>query len=85
MNAAQYRKLESSECPPGAIGVTYDTLSVNAPKFCQYLQREAQKLGVTFERRLVTSLEQIEGGFDLIVNATGLGSFLSLVDPHDLT
>ena len=71
--ANQYRHLNPSDCPPGAIGVTYDTLSVNAPKFCQYLQREAQKLGVTFERRLVTSLEQIADGADLIVNATGLG------------
>lgn len=71
--ANQYRHLNPSDCPPGAIGVTYDTLSVNAPKFCQYLQREGQKLGVTFERRLVTSLEQIADGVDLIVNATGLG------------
>lgn len=71
--ATQYRHLNPSDCPPGAIGVTYDTLSVNAPKFCQYLQREGQKLGVTFERRLVTSLEQIADGADLIVNATGLG------------
>lgn len=69
----QYRHLAPSECPPGAIGVQYDTLSVNAPQYCQHLQREAQKLGVTFERRLVTSLEQIDAQYQLIVNATGLG------------
>ncbi|GAA5865820.1 hypothetical protein JCM3774_003109 [Rhodotorula dairenensis] len=69
-----YRHLDPSECPTGAVGVMYDTLSVNAPKFCQYLQHEGQKLGVTFERKLVTSLEQIANGADLIVNATGLGA-----------
>ncbi|BGP53383.1 D-amino acid oxidase [Rhodotorula sphaerocarpa] len=69
-----YRHLAPSECPPGAIGVQYDTLSVNAPQYCQHLQREAQKLGVTFERRLVTSLEQIDAQYQLIVNATGLGA-----------
>lgn len=67
--------MDPSECPPGAVGVTYDTLSVNAPQFCQYLQREGEKLGVTFERKLVTSLEQIAEGADLIVNATGLGVY----------
>ncbi|BGP29483.1 D-amino acid oxidase [Rhodotorula toruloides] len=69
-----YRPLPSSECPPNSIGVTYDTLSVHAPKYCQYLARELQKLGATFERRTVTSVEQAFEGADLVVNATGLGA-----------
>ncbi|BGP22281.1 D-amino acid oxidase [Rhodotorula toruloides] len=69
-----YRPLAASECPPGSVGVTYDTLSVHAPKYCQYLARELQKLGATFERRTVTSVDQAFEGADLVVNASGLGA-----------
>ncbi|BGP37327.1 D-amino acid oxidase [Rhodotorula kratochvilovae] len=71
-----YRHLSREECPLGAVGVAYDTLSVNAPVYCQYLVKELQKLGATFERRAVTSIEQAFQGDDvaLLINATGLGA-----------
>ncbi|GJN87983.1 hypothetical protein Rhopal_000938-T1 [Rhodotorula paludigena] len=79
-----YRPLPASECPPGAVGVTYDTLSVHAAQYCMYLAREAQKLGVTFERKSVLSIDEaFEGDAALVVNATGLGakSIAGVEDP----
>ncbi|KPV76929.1 uncharacterized protein RHOBADRAFT_24783 [Rhodotorula graminis WP1] len=73
-----YRELPPSELPKGvAAGAAYDTLSVNAPLYCQALARELQTLGATFERRSVSSIEQVFEGQDdiaLVVNATGLGA-----------
>ncbi|GAA5841492.1 hypothetical protein JCM9279_000670 [Rhodotorula babjevae] len=73
-----YRELAQTDLPKGvAAGATYDTLSVNAPLYCQALARELQTLGATFERRSVTSIEQVFEGQDdiaLVVNATGLGA-----------
>ncbi|GAA6009907.1 hypothetical protein JCM11491_000862 [Sporobolomyces phaffii] len=73
-----YRRLSPSECPPGAIGVVFDTLSVNAPKYCQCLAHELRSKGVTIERRYIKSLEEAFldsfGGVDIVVNATGLGA-----------
>lgn len=75
-----YRLLPEGELIEGAVaGAEYDTLSVNAPVYCQYLARELQTLGATFERRTVTSIEQALEGDDvaLLVNATGLGASIS--------
>ncbi|GAA5871161.1 hypothetical protein JCM16303_001710 [Sporobolomyces ruberrimus] len=74
-----YRRLREEECPPGAIGVSFDTLSVNAPKYCQYLASELREKGVTIERKFVKSIEEgfeevFGGGNDVVVNCTGLGA-----------
>ncbi|GAA5901734.1 FAD-dependent oxidoreductase [Sporobolomyces salmoneus] len=72
-----YRRLEKSECPEGALGVSFDTLSVNAPKYCQYLANELRRKGVTIERRYVRDIEEVFGcfgGVGMVVNATGLGA-----------
>lgn len=79
-----YRELAPSDLPKGvAAGAAYDTLSVNAPLYCQALARELQTLGATFERRSVTSIEQAFEGQDiaLVINATGLGPSSSLARP----
>ncbi|GAA5824410.1 hypothetical protein JCM5353_005027 [Sporobolomyces roseus] len=73
-----YRILDPSECPPNCqYGVEFDTLSVNAPKYCQYLANNLRSKGVVIERRFVRSIEEAFetfGGVDLIVNASGLGA-----------
>lgn len=78
----QYRILDPSECPPNCqYGVEFDTLSVNAPKYCQYLANNLRSKGVVIERRFVRSIEEAFetfGGVDLIINASGLGTFATL-------
>ncbi|KAL7421416.1 hypothetical protein Q5752_004301 [Cryptotrichosporon argae] len=70
-----YRRLEPSACPPNAVGVAYDSVSVNAPYYTQWLQAQCAGLGVTFARREVSSLGSLHGpGVLAIVNATGLGA-----------
>ncbi|GAA5964453.1 hypothetical protein JCM3765_006285 [Sporobolomyces pararoseus] len=73
----RYRRLSPSECPEGAVGVEFDTLSVNAPKYCQFLASELRSKGVTIERRYIRDIEEAFesfGGCDIVVNATGLGA-----------
>nr|ALM22238.1 D-amino acid oxidase [Sporobolomyces roseus] len=74
-----YRHLNREECPPNAIGVEFDTISVNAPKYCHYLAHELRSKGVTIERRYVKSIEEVfretfGARNDFVVNATGLGA-----------
>ncbi|GAA6012521.1 hypothetical protein JCM10207_009028 [Rhodosporidiobolus poonsookiae] len=83
-----YKDLPSSACPPNAVGATYDTLSVNAPKYCQDLAAQIIALGGTLTRQTVNSLDQafssLPYGYpDLLVNATGLGakSIAGIEDP----
>lgn len=76
MTSAQYRVLPRSECPNGSHGVEFDTLSVNAPKYIQWLAEQLKQGGVVFERRELMSLDEAfaaAGGVRLVVNATGLG------------
>ncbi|GAA6061765.1 hypothetical protein JCM10212_000745 [Sporobolomyces blumeae] len=73
-----YRILSPSECPPGAVGVSFDTLSVNAPRYIQHLASLLASNGVEIERSTVRSLDEafdaFDGGVDIVVNATGLGA-----------
>ncbi|BGP13373.1 D-amino acid oxidase [Rhodosporidiobolus nylandii] len=83
-----YKHLPASECPPGAVGVSYDTLSVNAPAYIVSLARQLRSCGVTFGRASVNSLDDaftLPSGAhaDIVVNATGLGakSIAGIEDP----
>ncbi|GAA5831055.1 hypothetical protein JCM11251_005128 [Rhodosporidiobolus azoricus] len=84
-----HKRLPSSECPRGSVGVQYDTFSVNAPAYCQYIAEQLMELGATFSRQNITSVEQAFAAFpsgekvDIIVNATGLGakSIAGIEDP----
>ncbi|GAA5850202.1 hypothetical protein JCM3766R1_006808 [Sporobolomyces carnicolor] len=76
-----YRRLDANECPRGAVGVSFDTLSVNAPKYCQYLAAELAKRNVEIERKLVKTIDEAFDLFEridddddhvVVVNATGL-------------
>lgn len=71
----QYQILDSSLCPPGAVGVQFDTLSVNAPQYCQHLLKECLALGVQTERKTLESVDEcFADGADVLINATGLGA-----------
>ncbi|GAA5916883.1 hypothetical protein JCM5296_000738 [Sporobolomyces johnsonii] len=73
----RYRLLPASVCPPNAVGVEFDTLSVNAPQYIKWLAAQLRALGVKIERSTVTSIEQAYeafGGVEVVINATGLGA-----------
>ncbi|GAA5857396.1 hypothetical protein JCM8547_002258 [Rhodosporidiobolus lusitaniae] len=81
-----YKRLPSSECPPGSVGIQYDTLSVNAPRYCQHLAKEILSLGGTISRQTVFSLDQAFASLPpatVLINATGLGakSIAGIEDP----
>ena len=72
-----YRLLNSSECPSGFIGVEYETLSINAPAYIQWLGTQLRQRGVEIERRSLFGLSEAFdelGGVRVVVNATGLGA-----------
>ncbi|KAL8293550.1 hypothetical protein RQP46_000251 [Phenoliferia psychrophenolica] len=48
-----YEVLPKEACPPGAVGVKFETLSVNSPVYIVWLESELKKLGVIFARRQV--------------------------------
>ncbi|KAI5479692.1 serine threonine protein kinase [Pseudohyphozyma bogoriensis] len=73
----RYERIPPNLCPKGTVGIKYDTVSINAPQYVIWAKKEAEKLGVTFERRGVASLDEAFaafGGVDCVINATGLGS-----------
>ncbi|KAK4046353.1 hypothetical protein OIV83_006134 [Microbotryomycetes sp. JL201] len=77
----RYAILPASECPKGAVGVEFETLSVNAPKYIVWLHDELVKLGATFHRKTLNSVDEAfnlckDGGNDVsvVINATGLGA-----------
>ncbi|GAA5982585.1 hypothetical protein JCM11641_002591 [Rhodosporidiobolus odoratus] len=84
-----YKRLPPSECPPNSVGVSYDTISINAPAYILYLAEQLSSLGATFSRRNILSVDEAFSGFpaggrpDILVNATGLGakSIAGLEDP----
>ncbi|GAA5884913.1 hypothetical protein JCM6882_007149 [Rhodosporidiobolus microsporus] len=84
-----HKRLPASECPRGSVGVQYDTLSVNAPAYCQHIAKQLTDLGATFSRQNITSVDQAFAAFpsgervDIIINATGLGakSIAGIEDP----
>lgn len=75
-SGVQYEVLPKEACPANAVGVKFETLSVNSPVYIRWLESELKKLGVVFERRQVASLDEAFaafGGVSAVVNATGLG------------
>ncbi|KAI1317635.1 hypothetical protein EDD11_008063 [Mortierella claussenii] len=89
-----YRHIPREELPPGIeFGITYTTVSMNAPKYLLYLQERVLALGGTIERATVPSLKalaqiphptakNVHAKADIIVNCSGLGS-RNLLGVHD--
>ncbi|KAG0248054.1 hypothetical protein BG011_000586 [Mortierella polycephala] len=85
-----YRHIPKEELPPGIeFGITYTTVSVNAPKYMLYLQELILEKGGILERDTVPSLKALaqiphRNGVkaDIIVNCSGLGS-RNLQGVHD--
>ncbi|KAI9633475.1 D-amino acid oxidase [Dioszegia hungarica] len=70
-----YRVLPSSDCPPGSVGASWTSLSVDAPNYLRWVEKQCVALGVTFKRRTVRHIsEAAEKDGQIVVNATGLGS-----------
>ncbi|KAL8283777.1 hypothetical protein RQP46_005209 [Phenoliferia psychrophenolica] len=81
-----YRVLKPEECPPGAVGAIFDTVSLNAPQYLRWLAEQIRSRGIIIERSNLLSLDEAFasfGGVDLVVNATGLGA-RSLAGVEDL-
>lgn len=73
----QYASLPPSKCPKGTVGVEFETLSVNAPKYILWLAANLEALGCKIERRTLNSLDdafRLCSNVALVVNATGLGA-----------
>ena len=76
-----FREMSAEEAPSGVVGVVggyeFDAPVVEMPKFLAWLRRECEKVGVTFERRRLESLDNaIDGrpGANVVVNCSGLGA-----------
>ncbi|KAF9363220.1 hypothetical protein BGX34_004626 [Mortierella sp. NVP85] len=80
-----YRYLAKEELPPGIeFGITYTTVSMNAPKYLRFLEEQVLALGGTLERATVPSLKALaqiphhnnqgHSKADIIINCSGLGS-----------
>ncbi|KAK4689132.1 D-amino-acid oxidase, partial [Tremellales sp. Uapishka_1] len=81
---SSYRILPAKECPENSFGVSFESVSMNAPYYLQWLEAQARACGVTFTRRTLDSLEEVvKGGIRVVVNASGLGS-RTLKDVNDL-
>ncbi|KAG0335962.1 hypothetical protein BG004_008253 [Podila humilis] len=89
---ANYRHIPSAELPPGIeFGITYTTVTVNAPKYLQFLQEQVMARGGIIERATVDSLKALaqishdKSGSkpEVLVNCSGLGS-RTLAGVHDL-
>lgn len=78
------RRLAAAEVPPGYVAaVRVEVPVVDVPRHLPWLVAELERLGVRFERREITSLDEAFGGggpdahdapFDAVVNCTGLGA-----------
>ncbi|KAF9175863.1 hypothetical protein BGX21_003188 [Mortierella sp. AD011] len=89
-----YRHLSKEELPPGIeFGITYRTVSMNAPKYLAYLLEQVLARGGVIERGTVPSLKALaqiphntsisqNSKADIIVNCSGLGS-RNLLGVHD--
>ncbi|KAK4052589.1 hypothetical protein OIO90_004217 [Microbotryomycetes sp. JL221] len=75
----RYQVLPKSKCPSNAVGVEFETLSVNAPIYIMWLHDELIKLGARFERRTLKSIDEAfeldqHSPVNVVINATGLGA-----------
>ena len=56
----EFRILDKEELPEGAIsGVRFDTVTLNAPQYVIWLQIECRKLGVHFEKRVISDIAEL--------------------------
>lgn len=70
-----YRKLPPSECPPGCVGVTFTSVSVDSPHYLEWLGAQCSALGVTLRRATLKSLgDAVRPNTAAVINATGLGA-----------
>ncbi|SCV69635.1 BQ2448_2655 [Microbotryum intermedium] len=73
----RYSTLPSSEVPNNGVGVEFETISVNAPLYCQWLEAQLLSHNATIIRRSLNSLDEalsLAPSCSVIVNATGLGA-----------
>jgi glycine/D-amino acid oxidase-like deaminating enzyme len=62
-------------------GFQFSTFVIDQKYYMKYLTRSLETLGVRFEQRRLSSLQELDGAqYDLIVNCTGLGSAQLLND-----
>ncbi|KAG0314889.1 hypothetical protein BGZ99_007791 [Dissophora globulifera] len=78
-----FKHVPKEELPPGIeFGISYLTVTMNAPKYLLYLQNKILAHGGTIERTTVSSLKDLaqiphnsQGSkADIIINCSGLGS-----------
>jgi D-amino-acid oxidase len=70
-----WREAPRAELPAGATHADLAQVPVaEMPLYLPFLERQAQALGVTFERREVHSLAEALAEADVVVNCTGLGA-----------
>jgi D-amino-acid oxidase len=76
-NSQKFTILPPQKLIPGAkFGISFTTVTINAPKHIQYLRRELEERGVKFLRR---KLEHLDAAFlsantKLVFNCTGNGA-----------
>lgn len=85
----QFRRETVASKVPGSFtdGVCFKSFVLNAPNYLLYLSRTLQAMGVPIIRKRLSSLDEAYhlsefGPVDLVVNATGLGSY-GLLGVHD--
>ncbi len=73
--ADDYKRLPADKCPPGAVGVTFTSVSVNSPHYLEWLGAQCAALGVALRRATLKSLkEAVRPDTAAVINATGLGA-----------
>lgn len=77
-----YRVLGDNELPPNIVsGVEFGSLCINTAVYLPWLLGRCRKNGVTFHRGCLSHIDETHrmpgcgGKIDVVVNATGLGSF----------
>ncbi|BFZ56691.1 D-aspartate oxidase [Savitreella phatthalungensis] len=72
---SKYAVLRDENLPPGVqFAVTFDTVTINAPQYVQWLYERCIEAGVEIERKQVSSLEEAALEDGILVNATGLAA-----------
>jgi hypothetical protein len=73
--ADDYKRLPAEKCPPGAVGVTFTSVSVNSPHYLEWLGAQCAALDVVLRRATLKSLkEAVRPDTAAVINATGLGA-----------
>ncbi|GMK56934.1 hypothetical protein CspeluHIS016_0307740 [Cutaneotrichosporon spelunceum] len=70
-----YKRLPADKCPPGCVGVSFTSVSVNSPYYIEWLGAQCTALGVVLRRTTLKSLaEAVRPNTQAVINATGLGA-----------